>query len=95
MRRTSDASFQTKLLRHDADNSHRTYRVGDTEALVGLDRYCTLYLWDGRSPLVVAVGDWDCSHCGLNYQWARAEFTVQPGAGPQLRRHLSPVRRAV
>jgi hypothetical protein len=81
-RRVSDALIQTKLLRHEADNSSRGYRTGDAEALVGLDDYCPLHPWDGGSPLVVAVGDWDCAHCGLNWQWARAVFDVRPELGP-------------
>lgn len=83
-RRTCNACFQTKLLRHDADNVGREYRVGDTEALVGLEDYCTLYPWGGGSPLVVAVGDWDCFDCGLNWQWARAVLDVEPGANPPM-----------
>ena len=80
-RRMSAACIQTKLLRHEVDNSCREYRVGDAEELVGLDDYCPLDPWDGRLPLVVGVGDWDCQHCGLNWQWARATFDVQPTVG--------------
>jgi hypothetical protein len=80
-RRESDAWMQTKLLRHEADNCSRPYQLGDSEALVGLDRYCALHPWDGRAPLVVAVGDWDCEHCGLNWQWARAVFDLAPVPG--------------
>lgn len=80
-RRVSTACIQTKLLRHEADNSCREYRVGEGDEMVGLEDYCPLDPWDGRSALVVAVGDWDCDHCGLNWQWARAEFEVQPTEG--------------
>lgn len=81
-RRMTDAWIQTKLLRHQADNSCQEYRVGDTEALVGLDDYCPLHPWDGDSPLVVAVGDWGCSYCSLNWQWARIVLEVQPDSDP-------------
>ena len=80
-RRVSNVYIQNKLLRHEADNSSREYRVGDVEKLVGLDDYCPLDPWDGRSPLVVAIGDWDCEHCRLNWQWARATFELQPASG--------------
>jgi hypothetical protein len=81
-RQASDALIQTKLLRREADNSRREYRAGDTELLVGLDDYCPLHPWGGGSPLVVAVGDWDCAYCGLNWQWSRAVLEVRPSAGP-------------
>jgi hypothetical protein len=77
----SDAWIQTKLLRSEADNSSRLYRVGDSEVLDGLSDYCPLYSWDGRSPLVVGVGDWTCAHCGLNWQWAKAVLAVEQVAG--------------
>lgn len=80
-RRISDGWIQTKLLRTEADNTARPYRVGDAEVMDGLDDYCPLHPWDGRSPLCVAVGDWDCDHCGLNWQWARAVFEVRAEAG--------------
>jgi hypothetical protein len=80
-RRISFAMIQTKLLRHEPDNSCRKYRVGDSEELVGLEDFCPLDPWNGTSPLVVGVGDWDCSHCGLPWQWARAVFDVRAGNG--------------
>jgi hypothetical protein len=79
--RKSTDRIQTKLLRHEADNSCRDYRVGDAELLVGLGDYCPLDPWDDRSPLVVVVGEWGCSNCGLGWQWARATFEVRPAAG--------------
>ncbi len=80
-RRKSTDRIQTKLLRHEADNSCRDYRVGDAEELVGLGDYCPLDPWDDRSPLVVVVGEWDCRNCGLGWQWAKATFEVRPVAG--------------
>lgn len=79
--RLSDALIQTKLLHTDADNFLRSYRVGDSEVMVmdGLDDFCPLYPWDGGSPLVMAVGDWACDHCSLNWQWARVVLDVRPG----------------
>jgi hypothetical protein len=75
-RRISEASIQTKLLHSQANNCSRQYRVGDSEVIVGLDNYCPLQPWDGLSTLVVAVGDWECDDCHLNYQWAKAVFEV-------------------
>jgi hypothetical protein len=79
--RPSKASIQTKLLRHGLDNSSHEYRIGDAEEIVGLEDYCSLHPWDGGSQLVVAVGDWDCEHCNLNWQWAKAVFDVRRVAG--------------
>lgn len=73
----SDPPIQTKLLRTDADNFLRDYRVGDSEVMTGLDDFYPLHPWDGSSPLVVAVGDWGCDHCGLAWQWARVVFDVR------------------
>lgn len=72
----SNTVIQTKLLRAERDNASRTYVVGESEILDGLDDYCALHPWNGTSPLVVAVGDWDCDHCRLAWQWARAVFKV-------------------
>jgi hypothetical protein len=72
----SDDRIQTKLLRHERDNCSREYGVGDSEEIVGLDDFCPLNPWDGHSPLVVAVGDWACQHCNLNWQWAKVVFHV-------------------
>ncbi len=83
-RKTSDTYFQTRLLRHDADNWSRHYGAGDSEILVGLEDYCPLYPWDGSSPLIVAVGDWECEHCNLNWQWAKAVFEVAHTGGELL-----------
>src|SRR5262249_24893671 len=77
-KRRSTVRMQTKLLRHERDNCCRDYGVGDTEQLVGLCEYCPLEPWDGKAPLVVAVGVWDYPRCGLDWQWAGATFDVQP-----------------
>ena len=81
-RKVSDASIQTKLLRSEIDNSSHSYQVGGSEVIDGLDGYCPLHSWDGSSPLVVAVGDWACGHCGLNWQWVKAVFEVGAFAQP-------------
>ena len=78
-RKTSDAWIQTHLLHTDSGNCGRDYHVGDSEVMDGLDDYCSIHPWDGSSPLVIAVGDWECEHCHLNWQWARAVFTVHQG----------------
>ncbi len=80
--KVSNAAIQTKLMRSGIDNSSHSYQVGDSEVLDGLSEYCPLHPWDGKSPLVVAVGDWDCGHCGLNWQWAKAVFTIEAYAQP-------------
>ncbi len=72
----SAACIQTKLLRTDADNAGREYRVGDAEIVDGLEDYCPLYPWDESEPLVVAVGDWHCRDCELAGQWARLVLTI-------------------
>jgi hypothetical protein len=73
---TTDACIQTKLLRTDADNSMRCYRVGDSEVLDGLEEFVPLYPWQEGTPLVAGAGDWACESCGLNWQWAKATFHV-------------------
>jgi hypothetical protein len=83
-KKASDTWFQTKILRSDIDNSFHTYSVGDSEILDGLDDYCPLHPWNGISPLVVAVGDWGCDYCGLNWQWAKAVFTLQSPSLPTI-----------
>lgn len=83
-RKVSDAWFQTKIFRTDVDNSSHTYSVGDSEVLDGLDDYCPLHPWDGTSPLVVAVGDWDCNYCSLNWQWAKAVFALRGPSQPTM-----------
>lgn len=71
------AGIQTKLLRTDAENHGKDYFVGCREEIDGLDGdYQGLEPWDESSLLQVVVGDWDCAHCGLNWQWARATFEV-------------------
>ncbi len=80
----SDAWIQTKLLRHEADNASRAYGIGDSEVLVGLEDYCPLHPWGGSSPLTVAVGDWACGHCGLNWQWAAVVFEVSAAGDRQV-----------
>jgi hypothetical protein len=74
-RKIFDSCIQTKLLRSEADNCYRHYTVGDSEVMDGRADYCPLSPWDDRSPLVVALGDWDCINCGLNWQWAKAVLT--------------------
>jgi hypothetical protein len=80
-RRTSAALIQTRILRAEADNSCRQYQVGDSEILDGLDDYCPLSPWDRRTPLVVVVGEWDCAHCHLSWQWAKVILDVEQVAG--------------
>lgn len=72
----SDAAIQTYLFRTDAKNCGCEYRVGNSEVMDGLDQFYPLYPWDGRVPLVLGVGDWDCARCSLNWQWARVGLEV-------------------
>lgn len=72
----SEACIQTKLFRTEYDNSGREYRVGNSEIVDGMEDYCPLHPWDASEPLVVAVGDWSCRHCDLNWQWARLVVTI-------------------
>ena len=77
---SDERSIQTKLLRTVPENSCQLYRVGDTEVIDGLDDYFQLLAWRPHEPLVVVVGDWDCSDCQLNWQWAKAIFEINPSA---------------
>ena len=76
-----ERSIQTKLLRTDAENSCRPYRVGDTEILDGIDDYLSVCSWQPSDPLSMIVGDWDCSDCQLNWQWANVVFDVSQNGG--------------
>lgn len=71
--------MQTYLYKTDGANNGNTYQVGQSNEIDGLGCYLPLSPWDGQSPLVVLVGDWDCEHCGLNWQWARVVFDVTAG----------------
>lgn len=70
------SDMQTKLLRAEMDNSCHDYRVGDAEIMVGLNDYLPLHPWDGKSELVVGLGDWSCHACRLWPQWAKVKFEV-------------------
>jgi hypothetical protein len=72
-----DTRIQTYLFKTTFDNTSCDYRVGDAEAVDGLDEFDELHPWDGRSPLVLAVGDWDCRTCGLPWQWAKLTLSVE------------------
>ena len=73
----NDAVFQTKLLQSNADTYGRTYTIGDTGIVDGLDGYAPLYPWGGTGELIVIAGDWDCRHCSQSMQWAKIMFDVE------------------
>jgi hypothetical protein len=72
----SDAVIQTYLFRTTAENAGREYRVGDSEAVDGLEEFYPLHPRDHRSRIVLGVGDWACDHCSLNWQWARVTLDL-------------------
>ena len=72
----SEAYIQTYLLKTDASNASHLYLVGESEIIDGIDEFCSLHPWNGQTPLVIVVGDWDCRQCGLPYQWAKVTLSV-------------------
>ena len=72
----SERRIQTYLFKTDFHNNARCYDVGDSEVIDGIDEFDPLWPWDGQSPLVIAIGDWDCRQCGLSYQWAKLTLEV-------------------
>jgi hypothetical protein len=72
----SETHIQTHLFKTDASNSTRDYGVGESEIIDGLDEFYSLHPWNGQTPLVLAVGDWECRQCGLPYQWAKVTLSV-------------------
>jgi len=77
-----EARIQTYLFKTGYDNAGADYRVGQSEVVDGVDEFDPLYPWDGASPLVLAIGDWDCDGCGLSWQWAKLTLSTD-GAGPE------------
>jgi hypothetical protein len=51
------------------------YRVGESEIIDCLDDYWPLHPWNGQTPLVIAVEEWDCRQCKL-VQWAKVTLSV-------------------
>jgi hypothetical protein len=72
----SEAHIQTYLFKTDAKNASHSYVVGESHIIDGLDEFCSLHPWNGQTPLVIVVGDWDCPQCGQCYQWARVTLSV-------------------
>lgn len=71
-----DTMFQTTLLQSSADTHGRTYSVGDTAVIDGLDGYEPLHPWARSGELVVIAGDWRCAHCHQDMQWCKITFDV-------------------
>ena len=76
------ARIQTYLFKTGYDNAGHDFQVGESEIVDGLIEFDPLYPWDGASPLVLAVGDWDCEGCGLSNQWAKLTLSTD-GAGDE------------
>lgn len=72
----SEAPIQTYLFKTDASNASRRYLVGESEIIDGLEEFFPLHPWNGQTPLVLVVGEWDCRQCGLTYQWAKVTLSV-------------------
>ncbi|MBI3300128.1 MAG: hypothetical protein HYZ75_18330 [Elusimicrobia bacterium] len=77
----TDALIQTYLFKTTAENAGEVYRVGEGAEVDGIEEFIPLYPWDGRAPLEVAVGDWDCGKCRLNWQWAKLTLTLDGSKG--------------
>jgi hypothetical protein len=77
-----EARIQTYLFKTGYDNAGRDYSVGESEVVDGLEEFDPLYPWDSASPLVLAIGDWDCKACGLSNQWAKLTLSTD-GAGEE------------
>jgi hypothetical protein len=74
--RDSTTAIQTYLFTADRVTAGREYGVGDTVEISGLDEFCALYPWPDDETLAVVMGDWDCLHCSLSWQFAKATFRV-------------------
>ena len=72
----SEAYIQTYLFKTDASNASHHYLVGASEIIDGLEEFFPLHPWNGQTPLVLVVGEWDCRQCGLTYQWAKVTLSV-------------------
>jgi hypothetical protein len=72
----SEAYIQTYLFKTDATNASHKYGVGESEIIDGLDEFHSLHPWNGQTPLVILVGDWDCRQCGQCLQWAKITLSV-------------------
>ena len=72
----SEAAIQTYLFETNRDNNMRDCRVGDQEVIDGLSDFVALYEWNGRAPLVLVVGDWECRQCQLAWQWAKVTLGI-------------------
>lgn len=77
-----DVPIQTRLFYTTRDTANQVYAAGDSVVIDGLDGdYYPLIAWNGTEPLQIAMGDWDCGQCGLNWQWARAVFAAHRTTG--------------
>jgi hypothetical protein len=68
--------IQTKLLQVNATNSGKDYGEGSEVIVDRLADFVELYPWRTSDPLRVIIGDWSCSSCNLNCQWATVSFHV-------------------
>ncbi len=75
-----EASIQTYLFKTTYDNTLADYRRGQAEIVDGLEDFDALHPWDGGSPLVLVLGDWDCRACGLGGQWAKTTLAMTRSA---------------
>ena len=72
----SETYIQTYLFKTDTSNATHRYGFGESHIIDGLDEFHSLHPWNGQTPLVLAVGDWECLQCGLPYQWAKVTLSV-------------------
>lgn len=74
----SEARIQTKLFKVDGRNSAKFYFVGNSEEieLSRIDDYEPLYNWNRNDDLVVVMGNWECQHCFLYWQFAKVTLGI-------------------
>jgi len=72
----AEECVQTKLIRADVNSAGREYRQGNSVVIDGLGDYLGISQLIHNPMLNVVIGDWDCSSCGLNYQWAKVCFQL-------------------
>lgn len=74
------ACIQTKLFSADESSCSQEYQQGDCVLVDGLCDYCEIQPANDSPVLNVVLGDWECSVCHLNNQWAIAELWIVNGS---------------
>lgn len=85
---TNSTCIQTKLLEATRVNCDQFYGAGGLVTIVGLADYSPLFPRTHGECLQIAIGEWDCRVCSLNYQWALVSFEVLNEADPIEKLHV-------